>query len=153
MDAQQQFQTQLSTLLDKLTLLSQSQLETQLAGYKPAEVHTIQYIGQHPEANVTQIAADLFVTRGAVSKLTRRLITRDLITRHQKPGNQKEIYFQLTPSGQAIYAQHEQLDNAFRKRDQPVFDQADPQQLTAVLDFLTMYNQHLDQQIQTQNQR
>lgn len=150
MDTQQQFLTSLSTLLDKITLLSKEQLATELKGYKPAEVHTIEYIGQHPQANVTQIATALFVTRGAVSKLTKRLMTRGLIERYQQSDNRKEIYFSLTPRGQKVFDIHARLHQGFQQRDQPVFDQADPAQLQATLDFLKQYNDHLDAEITKQ---
>lgn len=148
MDAQQQFRASLTTLLDKITLLSKSQLETQLKGFKPAEVHTIEFIGKHQDVNVTKIADAMFVTRGAVSKLTKRLMARELIERYQKPDNKKEIYFRLTPQGRGVFLTHEQLDKEFQQRDQPVFDQTDPVQLQTVLAFLDRYNQHLDHEIE-----
>ena len=95
MTAQQQFYGELKTLLDKMQLLDQAEMQAKLAGFKPAEVHTIQYIGQHTGANVTAIAAGLYVTRGAVSKMTKRLIRRELIEKYQSPENQKEVYFRL----------------------------------------------------------
>ncbi|WP_225353112.1 MarR family transcriptional regulator [Secundilactobacillus paracollinoides] len=96
MNKQAQFMASMSSLIDKTTLLEHTQLDEQLAGYKPAEVHTIEFIGNHPDANVTIIANAMYVTRGAVSKMTRRLMKNALIERYQKPDNKKEIYFRLT---------------------------------------------------------
>lgn len=147
MTPQQQFEAQLGTLIDKLTLLSKAQLEAQLKGYKAAEVHTIQYIGDHPTANVTQIAKAQYVTRGAVSKMTQRLMKRDLIQRYQKPDNKKALYFRLTSAGEKVYQIHAQLSRGFQQRDQSVFENVAPAEIQATLAFLEHYNQHLTQEI------
>lgn len=147
MDEQQAFLDSLSTLLDKITWLNQDALATQLKGFKSAEVHTIDFIGHHPTANVTQIANSLYVTRGAVSKMTRRLITKNLIERYQSPENKKEVYFRLTPAGKHVFDTHARLHQQFNQRDAPVFANADPKQLAATLAFLTDYNEFLDEQI------
>jgi len=147
MEQQQAFLDSLSTLLDKINWLDHAVLAEQLADFKPAEVHTIAFIGGHQDANVTAIANGLYVTRGAVSKMTRRLITRDLISRYQNPDNQKEVYFRLTSKGEVVRATHARLHQQFNQRDAPVFEQADPEQLQQTLAFLNAYNQFLDQQI------
>ncbi|WP_251946704.1 MarR family transcriptional regulator [Levilactobacillus brevis] len=149
MDTQIQFLAELNQLMDKLSFLSRDQLKVALRGYKAAEVHTIEFIGQHPDTNATTIADALYVTRGAVSKMTKRLIDRGLITRYQKPDNQKETYFQLTQQGQTIFATHERLTRQFMQRDMPVFDE-NPQEVAATLNFLHEYNQFLDQQVEQQ---
>ena len=148
MTAQQQFYGELKTLLDKMQLLDQAEMQAKLAGFKPAEVHTIQYIGQHTGANVTAIAAGLYVTRGAVSKMTKRLIRRELIEKYQSPENQKEVYFRLTANGQKVYEQHEAIDHEHEKRDQVVFESAGPEQVAGTLKFLQAYNRHLEQELQ-----
>ncbi|GAX01517.1 MarR family transcriptional regulator [Secundilactobacillus silagei] len=152
MTTQQQFYKSLKTLLDKMQLLDQAEMQTKLADFKPAEVHTIQYIGQHIGANVTAIAAGMYVTRGAVSKMTKRLIRRELIEKYQSAENKKEVYFRLTAAGQKVYEQHEAMDRQHDKRDQVVFDSADPKQIAGTLQFLQAYNDHLDHELQRTKQ-
>jgi len=147
-DLQQQFLSELTTLLDKISLLSHDVLSQQLKGYKAAEVHTIEYIQKHPESNASQIAAGLYVTRGAVSKMTRRLMARHLIERYQKAGNRKETYFRLLPAGQQVFEIHERLNRQFEDRDRDVFERADEQELASTLRFLEQYNQHLDTELE-----
>jgi len=146
-DSQQQFLSELTALLDKISLLSHDVLSQQLKGYKAAEVHTIEYIKKHPESNASQIATGLYVTRGAVSKMTRRLIDRQLIERYQKAGNRKETYFQLTAIGQQVFEIHERLNRQFEARDQVVFEHASAQEVSATLQFLQQYNVHLDAEL------
>nr|WP_243465296.1 MarR family transcriptional regulator [Oenococcus oeni] len=146
MDVQVQFMAELSQLIDKLSFLSRDQLKIALKGYKPAEVHTIEFIGEHSETNVTAIASALYVTRGAVSKITKRLISRGLIVRYQKPDNQKEVYFKLTAQGQEVFEIHKKFTNYFMQRDEPIFRDS-PDAVATTLAFLHQYNAFLDQKI------
>lgn len=153
MSQQQQFIDNLSTLLDRMRLLDQSEMQQQLDGFKPAEVHTIEFIGKHANANLTKISAAMYVTRGAVSKMTKRLISRGLIEGYHKEGNQKDVYFQLTSHGQDVFDIHERLNQQFEQRDQIVFDQTQPDELEATLNFLKRYNRHLDSLIDLQKKK
>ncbi|KRL80966.1 MarR family transcriptional regulator [Secundilactobacillus paracollinoides DSM 15502 = JCM 11969] len=144
LNKQAQFMASMSSLIDKTTLLEHTQLDEQLAGYKPAEVHTIEFIGNHPDANVTIIANAMYVTRGAVSKMTRRLMKNALIERYQKPDNKKEIYFRLTAKGKDVYNTHAALNRQFEDRDAALFTETDQSLVDDTLAFLAAYNQHLD---------
>jgi DNA-binding MarR family transcriptional regulator len=44
-------------------------------------------------ANVTKLSKTFRLTRGAISKLVKRLIKVDAIESYQKPENKKEIYY------------------------------------------------------------
>ena len=77
-----------------------------LDGLNLAEVHCIDQIGGAVHANVTKIADAMRLTRGAISKITKKLLCKGLIESYQRPGNNKEIYFQLTASGRQIFEEH-----------------------------------------------
>ena len=66
--------------------------------YKPSEVHYIEYIGKNEDFNVTKLANDFYMTRGAISKLTKKLIES-----YQKPENKKEIYYKFTENSWKIF--------------------------------------------------
>ncbi|KRM11688.1 MarR family transcriptional regulator [Paucilactobacillus suebicus] len=144
MKEQEQFLNGLSTLLDKMQLLDRDTMQSQLNGFKPAEVHTIEFIGKHSHTNVTQISSAMYVTRGAVSKMTKRLMAKELIESYQISDNKKEIYFRLTTAGKRIFNIHESLNHQFEKRDESVFKQTSQADIDAVLSFISKYNQHLD---------
>jgi len=75
-------------------------------GINLAEVHCINAIGNLEQANVTKIAAKMRMTRGAISKINKKLLQRDLIESYQLPNNQKEIYYKLTAAGCELYDVH-----------------------------------------------
>ena len=115
--------------------------------YNPSEIHCIAYIGEDEESNVTMLADSFDMTRGAISKLTKKLVQKGLIESYQKPDNKKEVYFKLTKQGTVIYSTHEEIHKEFRNRDQPLFEQVTGEQLDVIIGFAEKYNRHLDAEI------
>ena len=134
-------------MFKKKMWLDNYKMKGKLVGYKPSEIHCIAYIGENEDSNVTKLAESFDVTRGAVSKLTKKLIKKGLIESYQKPNNNKEIYFQLTEHGKAIYDVHEEIHEEFKDRDQSFFEQVTEEQLDVILGFAEKYNMHLDAEI------
>lgn len=90
------------------------------------------------------------MTRGAISKLTKKLIQKGLIESYQKSDNKKEIYFRLTEQGKVIYNVHEDLHKEFQERDKAVFEQVTEEQFESMLSFVEKYSRHLDAEIKKQ---
>ena len=134
-------------LLNKMAYLNKFKMEDSLKGYKPSEVHCIEYIGKNADSNVTKLAEAFYMTRGAISKLTKKLIQKGLIASYQKPDNKKEIYFRMTEQGQVVYQIHEDLHKEFQERDQAVFEQVTEEQFDGMLGFVEKYSRHLDAEI------
>ncbi|MEK4516629.1 MarR family transcriptional regulator [Paenibacillus sp. FSL H8-0122] len=150
MNQEEQVLTAFRELFNKMSWLNKSKMEISLKGNKPSEVHCIEYIGRHADVNVTKLAEALYMTRGAISKITRKLLHKGLIESYQKPDNQKEIYFRLTGQGKAVYQIHDELHREFRERDRPVFEQVTDSQYAGMLSFMEKYNRHLDEEIKKQ---
>ncbi|WIM39290.1 MarR family transcriptional regulator [Paenibacillus sp. PK4536] len=147
MNKKEQVLTHFRDLFSKLVWLNKLKMESSLTDYKPSEVHCIEYIGNHTDANVTKMAESLYMTRGAISKITKKLIDKQLIESYQKPDNKKEIYFKLTEQGIQIQHMHEQLHQEFEERDQVVFEQVTDEQFENMLRFIEKYSNHLDDEI------
>jgi DNA-binding MarR family transcriptional regulator len=132
---------------DKLVWLNKLTMENSLTGYKPSEVHCIEYIGKNVDPNVTMLAQAFYMTSGAISKLTKKLIKKGIIESYRKPDNKKEIYFRLTSPGNVIYETHEELHKEFQERDKAVFEQITGEQFDSMLGFVEKYSRHLDAEI------
>ena len=132
---------------NKMVSLNKFKMEESLKGYKSSEVHCIEYIGRNVDSNVTKIAESFYMTRGAISKLTKKLIKKGVIESYQKPENKKEIYFRLTEQGKVIYKVHEELHKEFQERDKAVFEQITEEQYDIMLSFAQKYSSHLDAEI------
>lgn len=137
-------------LFNKMAWLNKVKMEDCLKGYKAAEVHYIECIGKNDDSNVTKLAECLYMTRGAISKMTKKLIEKGIIESYQKPENKKEIYFRLTEHGKRVYQIHEDLHKQFQQRDQVVFEQVTEEQFDSMLRFIEKYSQHLDSEIHKQ---
>ena len=132
---------------NKMVFLNKFKMENSLKDYKSSEVHCIEYIGRNVDSNVTKLAESFYMTRGAISKLTKKLIKKGIMESYQKPDNKKEIYFRLTSQGKVIYKIHEELHKEFQERDKAVFEQVTEEQFDSMLSFVEKYSSHLDAEI------
>ncbi len=137
-------------LFTKMAWLNKFKMEDSLKGYKSSEVHYIEYIGKNGDSNVTKLAESFYMTRGAISKISKKLIKKGIIESYQKPDNKKEIYFRLTEQGKVINKIHEELHKEFRERDKAVFEQVTEEQYDIMLSFAEKYRRHLDAEIKKQ---
>lgn len=147
MNKEEQVKMRFRELYNKMAWLNKLKMEDSLKGYKSSEVHYIECIGRNADSNVTKLAESLYMTRGAISKMTKKLIKKGVIESYQKPDNKKEIYFRLTEEGQRIYKLHEKLHKEFQDRDKVVFEQVTEEQFDSMLRFIEKYSSHLDAEI------
>ncbi|MEK4150341.1 MarR family transcriptional regulator [Carnobacterium sp. FSL E2-0243] len=147
MNKEEQIKVGFRELYDKMSWLNRRKMEDSLKGYTSSEVHCMEYIEKNKDSNVTKLADSFYMTRGAISKLTKKLIKKELIESYQKSDNKKEIYFRLTEKGREAYDIHEKLHNEFSERDKVVFEQVTDEQFNSMLQFVELYSQHLDKEI------
>ena len=147
MNKEEQVMNGLWDLFKKRIWLDEFKMKDCLKGYTPSEVHCIEYIEKNIDSNVTKLAESFYMTRSAISKITKKLIEKDLIESYQKNGNKKEIYFRLTNKGKSINKIHEKLHNEFQERDKFVFEDITEEQLDIMIRFAEKYNNHLDKEI------
>jgi DNA-binding MarR family transcriptional regulator len=150
MNKQEQLITGFRELYNKMVFLNKFKMEDSLKEYKSSEVHCIEYIGKNADSNVTKLAESFYVTKGAISKITRKLMEKGIVESYQRPDNKKEIYFRLTEEGIAVYNVHEELHKGFRERDQAVFGELSEEQLDVILGFVEKYCDHLNAEIRKQ---
>lgn len=150
MKKEEQIMIQFMQLFKKMSWINEFKMADSLRGYTPSEVHCIEAIEKNEEPNVKKIAESLYMTRGAISKLTKKLIKKNLIKTYQKDNNKKEIYFSLTDQGRTIFQIHEKLHKEFLERDKIVFEQMTEDQFQNMLNFLESYSNHLDAEIKKQ---
>ena len=72
---------QFAEFLEKQDMLSKLTENEKLHSYGYSEIHVIAAIGDLEEPNVTALAKTLRLTKGAVSKITKRLISSNVIER------------------------------------------------------------------------
>ena len=130
---------------EKQDILSKLTEDVRLYGYTDSELQVLAAIEELPEPNVTEIARHLHVTRGAISKITKKLLARNAIETYQQEGNRQKIFFRLITSGRFLYEAHQKrralwLNEAF-------LQQFDSHTLDQLEQFVKAFNDYLDQQI------
>ncbi|MBC1377035.1 MarR family transcriptional regulator [Listeria innocua] len=147
MDKNEQVMANVRDLFNKLAWINKVKMEKALEGYKPSEVHCIEFIAKNEDPNVTKLAEAFYMTKSAISKITKKLMDKGYIESYQKPENKKEIYFRLTTKGAEISQVHDNLHQEFLDRDKVVFEDVSDKQYEEVLQFVDKYSRHLDAEI------
>lgn len=140
--------SQFAEFLEKQDTLSKLTEHEKLHDHGYSEVHVIAAIGDLDHPNVTRIAQTLKLTKGAVSKIAKRLAAASLIETYTLPGNRQKIYFRLTPQGQLLYAEHSKRHERWLCRDERFLARFSQHQLRQISDFMASYNSYLEEQIQ-----
>ena len=134
--------------MEKQEILSKLTEDEKLHGYNYSEIHTIAAIGDLENPNVTQIANSMNVTRGAISKITKKLLEQNLIESYQRDGNKQKIFFRLTESGQFLYDEHAKRHNLWLKRDDAFIERFDLKTIEQIEEFMKAFNDYLQTQIE-----
>jgi DNA-binding MarR family transcriptional regulator len=90
-----------------------------------SEIHTISIIGQHPEINMTTLADMSGVTKGAISQIVKRLISKRYVARY-KTRNNKEINLRLSDKGYIVFQGHEAFEKEMFLFAEKIFENATP---------------------------
>lgn len=148
MDREKEILHGFSEMWSKLQALIAAEEKVIHYDVSPSEVHCIVVIDQLELPNVTALAKALRMTRGGVSKLTARLLRMKAIERYQREDNKKEVLFRLTPKGEEIKKQHDELHRKRIERDLAVYESLTEVEKDSILRFIRLYNEHLDRELE-----
>lgn len=85
-----------------------------------SERHMLDAIAANTDLNITEHAAALGVTKGAISQIARKLEDKGFVRRQKKGGNNKEVYLELTGQGRKVAESRKQLNEETLK---PLLDE------------------------------
>ena len=88
------------------------------------------------------------MTRGAISKMTKKLLAKGLIEKYTLETNKKEIYFRLTEQGMVLFKEHEKRHKQWEKRDMQFLDRFSKEEIAVIMKFMKEFNEHLEIQIE-----
>ena len=138
---------QFAEFLEKQDMLSKLTENEKLHSYGYFEIHVIAAIGDLEEPNVTALAKTLRLTKGAVSKITKRLISSNVIEAYTIPDNRQKIFYRLLEKGRFLYEEHEKRHKLWLERDRQFLSQFTELQLEEFSKFMSSYNGYLEEQI------
>lgn len=108
-------------------------------GLYPNEIHTVEYIAVSSTTNMTDIANQLNLTKGAVSKMIVKLENMGLLVRYKYQPNQKEIYIHLTDLGVQAYEGHKAYHKEMWEKISGYLAGIDEEHQRVILEFLDQY--------------
>ena len=138
---------QFAEFLEKQDMLSKLTENEKLHSYGYSEIHVIAAIGDLEEPNVTALAKTLRLTKGAVSKITKRLISSNVIEAYTIPDNRQKIFYRLLEKGRFLYEEQEKRHKLWLERDRQFLSQFTELQLEEFSKFMSSYNGYLEEQI------
>lgn len=97
-----------------------------------SELHVIDCIGSHEEPNVTFIAEQTGMTKGAVSKIASRMVDRKFIEARKRDNNRKEILYSLTKKGKVAFDIHKKFHDTENKKLHEIFASFKPEELKII---------------------
>lgn len=112
---------ELQELAEKLSILS---------------IQVLNEIARNSNQSAADIANELNVTRGGISRVAKRLIQDDLIKEIRKKDNQKEINYHLTEKGNAIFQVHLKLLKGIEKQHLAIIRSFNEEEQTAIFNYL-----------------
>lgn len=110
--------------------------ELQDVSISVAECHVIDCIERNGMINTTAISQKLAITKGGISKITAKLIKKNMIEVKRLENNQKETYYTLTPLGKKIFRVHEILHEQIAKKFATIFSAYSHEELKFASKFL-----------------
>ena len=105
----------------------------------PTEIHTIEYIALTSSTNMTDIANQMGLTKGAVSKMIAKLESQGLLERYKYQPSQKDIYIHLTELGVRAYEGHKAYHADMWEHLNSHFSGLDEAHQQVIIDFLDAY--------------
>ena len=74
-----------------------------LSGYDNSELNCLDAIGRLEQPNVTALAGEMRMTKGAISKILRKLSDKGAVEPYQLGSNRQKIFYRLTDAGQELF--------------------------------------------------
>lgn len=135
-------------LTNKIGELEKHAGETTAAGRVSfAELSLISLIGEHENINITALSEKYGATKGAISKMVKNLVTKNLVQKSRLPSNEKEVLLTLTSIGSEIFQKKEAHFECLTKEIAVHFQSLDATQVKALYDILQSVESHIDQHL------
>lgn len=105
-----------------------------------SQIHCIAAIEYIEDANITKLAQELSMTTGAITKMCRKLLNEGYVSKYQKEGNNKEVYYNLTELGMNVCEIHKKIHNKSYNKKKSIIEKYNDEEKAIILSFLDDMN-------------
>ncbi|ALP35985.1 hypothetical protein ASL14_07180 [Paenibacillus sp. IHB B 3084] len=127
-------------LLDTLT----EEVNKENRRWTTTQLHILSLINSSQGGmNNASLAAELNISKPAVTKAVNILIEHHLVLTSKKSDNHKELYYNVTDEGRKLAAVHDRMHQQLKERYNQLFDAFSEEELDVVIRFLNAWSQLL----------
>ncbi|WP_238918659.1 MarR family transcriptional regulator [Clostridium sp. YIM B02555] len=105
-----------------------------------SQIHCIAAIEYIEDANITKLAQELSMTTGAITKMCRKLLNEGYVSKYQREGNNKEVYYNLTELGMNVCEIHKKIHDKSYNKKKAIIEQYNDEEKAIILRFLDDVN-------------
>ncbi|NSB13662.1 MarR family transcriptional regulator [Clostridium beijerinckii] len=105
-----------------------------------SQIHCIAAIGYIEDANITKLSQELGMTTGAITKMCKKLLNEGYVSKYQKEGNNKEVYYDLTELGLNVSEIHKKIHEKSYNKKKDIIAQYNDEEKATILRFLDDMN-------------
>ena len=114
-----------------------------LTGYNNSELNCLDAVGRTEHPNVTALAEEMRMTKGAISKILRKLSDKGAVEPYQLGTNRQRIFYRLTDAGQILFDTHRERHRGWEERELSFFRSLSEEERAGAIRFFTDYNTDL----------
>lgn len=111
-----------------------------------AQIQVIEAIMRGGENNMKELANDLGITKGSLTKNIKKLEVRGLVKRFKQPENKKEVYVEVTTRGEELYSQY--LNFIYKNLFEKIYDKFDettPEEMMRLKETFLIANRFMEE--------
>ncbi len=123
---------------------NQRELYSPTGNYNKTFMVVLEAISEAEEPTVTAIAKSTSMTKGAISKVVRKLIAAELLEKSEFAVNRQKIFFQLTSAGSELLEGFKVARKEKMKQSEEFFSKYKFVDLAFVSSFLQEYSGYLE---------
>ncbi len=131
-------------LIEKIAKL-QEELYRPKGGYNRTFMVVLEAVSEAEEPTVTEISKATAMTKGAISKVIKKLIAAELLEKSEFAINRQKIFFQLTPHGSELLEGFVAARKEKIKESEEFFKNYKFVDLAFVSSFLQEYSGYLEE--------
>ena len=112
-----------------------------------SERHMLDVMRDHPELNITDLARQMGVTKGAISQVVAKLEQKGAVERYKGTEDDKQVLVRLTQLGQIITTHHHEVNERTVQELSTFIEDRSHDQVEFLCDVFEWIEQHLDEEL------